>query len=393
LAGVRQAVALVRDSALLAYVLPQAGESLEAGALRAQLQQQLPAYLVPNVVTFLDHWPLTPNGKLDRAALPNPSRPVPSAQDQEPFTPAEQMLASLWRSLLGLDSVHRSDNFFALGGDSIISIQVVARAQQAGWRLTARDLFQHQTLAELARVAQPLASSAPASSADQGPGPLPFTPIQHWFWSEPRRYPHHYNQAVVLSLSQPLDPPALAAAADALLAHHEILRLRSHPSHQFIAADEPAHIASTLDLRALPADRQSAALAGAAQQLQGSLDLSQGPVLRLAGFQLSSGDRLLIVVHHLAIDGVSWRILLADLERAYTGSPLGLPPPSYRLWANALLAEARRPERQAELPYWHFHALSPVPALPRDREASAEDNTVGSQHSFRQSFTPAQTQA
>src|SRR6185295_4436793 len=249
LAGVRQAVALVRDSALLAYVLPQAGESLEAGALRAQLQQQLPAYLVPNAVTVLDHWPLTPNGKLDRAALPNPSRPVPSAQDQEPFTPAEQMLASLWRSLLGLDSVHRSDNFFALGGHSLLATQLVSRIRTLlQVELPVRVLFENPTLLGLAAAVQEARrahSSLPAvpfTAVDRDrPLPLSFAQQRLWFIDQLEPNSSAYNMPFAARLSGTLNHHAFQRALTELVRRHEILRTvfpadRGEPVQRILAA-------------------------------------------------------------------------------------------------------------------------------------------------------------
>ena len=150
--------------------------------------------------------PLTPNGKVDRRALPAPDwiRPELEVPYVAPRTPREEVLAGIWADVLGLEQVGIHDNFFELGGDSILSIQIIARANQAGLRLTLKQLFQHQTVAELAAAA----GTTPALQADQGlvTGPVPLTPIQHWFFEQQLPDCHHYNQAMLLEVRQALDP-------------------------------------------------------------------------------------------------------------------------------------------------------------------------------------------
>ncbi|HEX2326280.1 MAG TPA: amino acid adenylation domain-containing protein, partial [Chloroflexota bacterium] len=244
------------DKRLVAYVVlqragasPEAPDALDAldspearrqalPSLRAYLQERLPAYMVPGAFVALDALPLTPNGKLDRKALPAPETAGAGADghgDEEadgaptpvpPRTAAETTLAGIWAEVLGLPlaRVGVEDNFFALGGDSILSIQVVARATRAGLRLTPRQLFQHQTVAELAAVA----GTAPAVQAEQETltGPVPLTPIQRWFFEQDLPAPQHWNQAHVVTAPRPLRPDLLRAAVGHVLEHHDALRLR-----------------------------------------------------------------------------------------------------------------------------------------------------------------------
>ena len=216
--AVREAAALVREDApgdrrLVAYVtrrtiptIPRTPRHQEAPLhqLRDYLQDRLPAYMVPAAVVVLEALPLSPNGKVDRKALPAPApdgAPSGAGAVTPPRTPAEHVLAAIWADVLRLERVGIHDNFFDLGGDSILSIQVVARANQAGLRLTPRQLFQHQTVAGLAAVA----GSAPVVEAEQGivSGPVPLTPIQRWFFERDLPDPQHWNQALLLEVRLP----------------------------------------------------------------------------------------------------------------------------------------------------------------------------------------------
>ena len=197
--------------------------------LRSFLKEKLPDYMVPAVFIVLESLPLTPNGKVDRRALPMPDgvRPELDAAYQAPRGGVEQTLAQIWKQILRIDQVGRQDNFFELGGDSILSIQIVARANQAGLRVTPKHIFQYQTIAELAEVVEAIEPV----TADQGvmTGPLPLSPIQHWFFGRQLEAPNHWNMAWVLAAKQPVDPRKMEQVLDGLLRHHDALRLRFVP--------------------------------------------------------------------------------------------------------------------------------------------------------------------
>ncbi len=182
--------------------------------------------MVPSAWVALERLPLTPNGKLDRNALPQPAGVASDGEgsDSAPQTDIEQTLAALWAEVLGLPQVGVHDNFFALGGDSILSLQIVARTAQAGLQITPKQLFEHPTITELARVAR----RGPTVTAEQGPvtGSLPLTPIQRWFFAGEPVEPQHFNQSVLLSVPADLDAEHLRLAIAALLAHHDALRMR-----------------------------------------------------------------------------------------------------------------------------------------------------------------------
>ena len=315
--------------------------------LRAWLAERLPEAMIPAAIVTLDALPLTANGKVDRKALPAPDTARPDLEEDlvAPRTPAERRLAAIWSEVLGVERVGVHDNFFGLGGDSILSIQVIARAQQAGLRLTPRQLFQHQTVAELAAAA--LEEEAPSEETEQGPvtGPVPLTPIQEWLFAQELDDLQHWNLAVMLELREAVRPEQLHRAVGHLLEHHDALRLRfRREAAGWTQWNEPPGEAvpcATFDHSALPAPRQKAALEAAAEALQRSLDLEKGPLQRFALLRGApdSADRLLVIIHHLTVDVVSWRILLEDLQALLRAMP-PLPPKttSYRRWAEALAA-------------------------------------------------------
>ncbi|WP_035647389.1 phosphopantetheine-binding protein, partial [Bradyrhizobium sp. ORS 285] len=208
---------------LVGYVVAQPETTINIDTLRQQLQRSLPDYMVPSAIVLLASLPLTPNGKLDRNALPAPEWQGTAETMIAPRNATEATLAAIWRDVLKREQVSVTDNFFALGGDSIQSIQVVARARQAGLSLTARQVFEQQTIAALAAVA----GEATTAVAEQGlvSGAVPLTPIQHWFFAQDRAVPDHFNQAVLLDVSA-LTPDLVMSALDALLHQHDALRLR-----------------------------------------------------------------------------------------------------------------------------------------------------------------------
>ncbi|MFF7597669.1 amino acid adenylation domain-containing protein [Streptomyces mirabilis] len=344
----------------------------------------LPSYMLPATHVVLPALPLTPNGKIDSRALPAPSTTrqyVPTAY-QPPQGPVESRLAELWSSLLHVDPIGRHDNFFTLGGDSIISMQVAAQAGRLGLRLTPRDLFAHQTIAELAAVAATpgdQADDASAAAVGMDGEPFPLTPVQHWFFEKERPAPHHFNQSLLLRPADAADPELLRSALRLLVLRHPAMRLRFTRDgaewQQEIAGGDPAArgLLREVDLRAVPADERAAAFAAAADEVQSSIDLGAGLLLKAAYFKLGEeGDRLLLVLHHLAVDGVSWRLLLEDLGtihgqllRGESPSEQLDTPTSFDGWARALAARANSGEVADELPFWLEMMDGATTALPR----------------------------
>lgn len=347
---------------LVAYVT---GHELAGEHLGERLAQLLPEALVPAQILLLEAFPLTANGKLDRARLPEPESR--QAEFAAPQGEVETALAALWSEALKVERVGRHDNFFALGGDSILSLQIIARARRQGLKLTPKQLFEHQSIAALAAVAVPAAapSAAPASVAAT-PGELPLTPIQARFFGEPVKQRAHWNQSVILELAAPIEAVALRQALAALVARHGSLRLAFEPNEQggwrqrLRSQEDPERLLWTCRV----ADESE--LAPLFDEAERSLDLARGPLLRAV---LAEGPaqrpRLLIAIHHLAVDGVSWRILLDDLALAYrqaaAGAPLelGETGSDWSAWTLQLAQRAADPRLQQQRGYWD--AVTAVP--------------------------------
>ncbi|HCR1292221.1 TPA: non-ribosomal peptide synthase/polyketide synthase [Pseudomonas aeruginosa] len=367
---VREAAVLAVDGRqLVGYVVLESEGGDWREALAAHLATSLPEYMVPAQWLALERMPLSPNGKLDRKALPAPEVSVAQAGYSAPRNAVERTLAEIWQDLLGVERVGLDDNFFSLGGDSIVSIQVVSRARQAGLQLSPRDLFQHQNIRSLA-----LAAKAGAATAEQGPasGEVALAPVQRWFFEQSIPNRQHWNQSLLLQARQPLDGDRLGRALERLQAQHDALRLRFREErgawHQAYAeqAGEP------LWRRQAGSEEVLLALCEEAQR---SLDLEQGPLLRALLVDMADGSqRLLLVIHHLAVDGVSWRILLEDLQRLYADLDADLGPrsSSYQAWSRHLHEQAGA--RLDELDYWQAQLHDAPHALPCENPQGALEN-------------------
>ncbi|HHZ9400250.1 TPA: amino acid adenylation domain-containing protein, partial [Pseudomonas aeruginosa] len=367
---VREAAVLAVDGKqLVGYVVLESEGGDWREALAAHLAASLPEYMVPAQWLALERMPLSPNGKLDRKALPAPEVSVAQAGYSAPRNAVERTLAEIWQDLLGVERVGLDDNFFSLGGDSIVSIQVVSRARQAGLQLSPRDLFQHQNIRSLA-----LAAKAGAATTEQGPasGEVALAPVQRWFFERAIPNRQHWNQSLLLQARQPLDGDRLGRALERLQAQHDALRLRFREErgawHQAYAeqAGEP------LWRRQAGSEETLLALCEEAQR---SLDLEQGPLLRALLVDMADGSqRLLLVIHHLAVDGVSWRILLEDLQRLYADLDADLGPrsSSYQAWSRHLHEQAGA--RLDELDYWQAQLHDAPHALPCENPHGALEN-------------------
>jgi amino acid adenylation domain-containing protein/non-ribosomal peptide synthase protein (TIGR01720 family) len=374
---VRDCVVMVRGAddrkRLVAYVVGDG--AIDVDLLRAHSRANLPEYMVPGAFVPLPQLPLTPNGKVDRRALPDHDFDLESDQAYvAPRTANEEVLATIWAHILRRDQVGVHDNFFELGGDSISAIQIVARAAQAGIRITVKELFEHQTIAELAHVISP---AAPMAEPATDRGNIALTPIQWWFFESDHPDPDHFNQSTLIQLPKRLDPRTLSDALMHVLRHHDALRLRFFKTEggwrQRIDGPPNGDIPfERVDLSVVPEARRRPSLTEHARRLQESLNLATGPLLRVVLFDFGANhpQRLLIIVHHLAVDGVSWRILLQDLQAAYEqlerGEDVGLPPKtnSYAAWAERLAAYAAGDAARAELDYWRrlpWHLGAPLP--------------------------------
>jgi amino acid adenylation domain-containing protein/non-ribosomal peptide synthase protein (TIGR01720 family) len=403
---IKDAIVIARKDAtgdrLAAYIVTTHSESLPVGKMRAYLKDKLPEYMVPSIFVAMDRLPLLPSGKIDRRSLPAPEglNLEPDNEFVAPRTHVEQVLADILKQVLRVERASVHSNFFELGGDSIIGAQIIAKANQAGLRLTLKQLFQHQTIAELAAVA----GTTRGADSEQGlvTGEVPLTPIQRRFFDCNRSTPHYFNQALMLEVDQELDPALLRAVVHRLMLHHDALRLRFIREEsgwkQFISGPEANAPLIHVDLSTLTAEQQRASIEEEAARLQASLNLSEGPLFRFATFYTGSQHlmKLLIVIHHLAVDAMSWRILLEDLETGYrqasNNSEIKFPSKtsSYKKWANTLAAYAESEHLRAELDYW-LSELQPARALPVDFDECA--NTAASADTVSFSLSVEETTA
>jgi amino acid adenylation domain-containing protein/non-ribosomal peptide synthase protein (TIGR01720 family) len=384
------------DKRLAAFVVGR-GENPDQSELQEHLAAHVPDYMVPGTIALLDRLPLNPNGKVDRHAL---SRwDLDGAQERKPSVTAprdetEAALARIWREVLRLEDreIGVEENFIELGGDSITSLQVVARAKGAGLVLSAQDVFEHKTIEALARVARRV--SGEASEAGTVVGAVPLTPIQHWFFERALPSPWHFNQAVLLEVASDIEPTLVERALGALTLHHDALRSRYRRTadgwFQETVEPEADTPLRRIDLSGMDGARRAEALEAEAMRAQGSLDLERGPIWRAVLLTLGASEpaRLLLVIHHLVVDGVSWRILLEDFADAYRrlveGDPVSLPAKttSFRAWSERLRVWADSGEAAKEEGYWLAQRETATPPLPRDDgtavnlESGAVDHVV-----------------
>ncbi|MFJ1993749.1 amino acid adenylation domain-containing protein [Streptomyces asiaticus] len=421
-APVRQAEVMVREDRpgeprLVAYAVTEAAAGPLTGAdLRAQLAAELPEYMVPAAVVVLDSLPVTPNGKTDRKALPAPEyTTTATGPADEPRTPHEELLRGLFAEVLGLERVGIHDSFFDTGGDSIMSIQLVRRARDAGVKLTPRDVFEHKTVAALAKATavEDAPAEGPAAepvAASAGIGDVPLTPIIHWMRERGGR-PDRFSQTNMIVVPADVGEQRLRSALQTVLDHHDALRMRLRRTGGVVwslevperGAVRVADCLRRVDLTGLDEERARARMAEETKGAWDRLDPEAGLMLQAVWFDAGPdvSGRLLLTVHHLAVDGVSWRILLPDLTAAWSaqteggasgpngggtsgpngggasgpngggtsgpngGGASGLDAvgTSFREWAQLLTDAAQRPERIEELTFWLDTLAEPDPAL------------------------------
>ncbi|MGB1061816.1 MAG: condensation domain-containing protein, partial [Ketobacter sp.] len=388
---------------LVAYVkLDGTGD---AQSLRQMALEYLPKHMVPASFTVLEQFPLTANGKVDKRALPEPV--FEKAGEYEyvaPRTDKEKALAQIWEQVLKADTVGVHDNFFELGGDSILSIQIISRAKRAGIHITAKQIFDYQTIAELSEVARELQDVV---LAEQGlvSGEIPLTPIQHWYFLNQKTDLHQFNQSLLLQVDKRVQVEHLESCLEAVLYQHDMLRARfvvqdsqwaQHYSHVEQLETLLAESFEVVNLSGLPGNLRAEQIEHITNQAQSSLNLKNGPLARFIYFDLGDSEpaRLAIIVHHLVIDVFSWRILLEDLQSAIALAvrgakiDLGTKTTSFRQWSEALAQWAQSSELADDYAYWDAVSAGADHSLPQDCVGA---NNVGSvevvERELSESFT------
>ncbi|MFE2044755.1 amino acid adenylation domain-containing protein, partial [Streptomyces sp. NPDC059477] len=393
--SVAQALVTVREDGprkqLVAYVVPAPGTAPDPAGLRAHVGGRLPDHMVPAAVLVLDRFPQLANGKLDRAALPAPDFTALSV-GRAPETPMEKALAAVFTQVLGLERIGVDDDFFVLGGDSIVAMQLVGRARAAGLRITPRLVFRHRTVAALAAVAEHTDASAPRPQ-DDGTGTIAFTPVMHWL-RELGGPVASYHQSALVRTPAALDLPGLTAVLQALADRHDLLRATLVRPSRESAEDWSLHVPPAgavdaagwierVDVTGLDARALEAVVRERAHAARASLDPDAGVMVRAVWCDAGEAPgRLLLLAHHLVVDGVSWRVLLPDLVAAWqdvsAGRPVRLAPveTSFATWSRLLTELAQDPAREAELPVWQAVLDGGTEPFPLLRAPDPDRDTV-----------------
>ena len=353
------------------------------------------------MIVEVEEIPLTANGKVNKAALPDPRQETsrePKGK-QPPRNEREAILASIWAEVLRLPGVGINENFFELGGDSILSIQIIARARSAGLQLTVREMFEHQTIAELAAVAR----WGVAMQSEQGlvTGKVEMTPVQGRFFRRGRRNPNHFNQGVRLEVRKPVKAEMMTEALREVLRQHDALRMRfwkeeGEWKQENLGMSQEVRVRE-IDLREVREEEEGEARLRACNDMQRSLRLEEGRMVEV-GLMEGKGGRqeVVIVIHHLVVDAVSWGIILEDLEKAYEQKErgeevrLGEKTTSYKKWAEKLKEYARSEEMKKEREYWEEVEGREVERLPIDSEEG--ENSVETEEKVIEEMSEEETE-
>ncbi|MGG0066321.1 plipastatin non-ribosomal peptide synthetase PpsC [Bacillus subtilis] len=360
--GVKEAAVLARTAQtgskeLFGYISVKAGTNAEQ--VRSLLARSLPNYMIPAYIIEMETLPLTSNGKLNRKALPEPN--FTSKQTYAPpRNDLEDQLALIWQEVLGIQRIGIEDSFFELGGDSIKALQVSARLGRYGLSLQVSDLFRHPKIKDLSPFIR-----KSERIIEQGPvqGDVPWTPVQQWFFSQDIEERHHFNQSVMLFHSGRLSENAIRPALKKLAEHHDALRMvYRNDDRRWIQSNQGIHESQLYSLRTSDLSQSESGWETQIKQevadLQQSINLQEGPLLHAALFKTLTGDYLFLAIHHLVVDGVSWRILLEDLSAGYqqaaAGQTIQLPPKtdSYQEYARRIQEYAQSSKLIREEAYW-----------------------------------------
>ncbi|HEX9484670.1 MAG TPA: condensation domain-containing protein, partial [Gemmatimonadaceae bacterium] len=380
------------DKRLVAYVVLPESPPTPASAileLREHIARTLPPYMMPASFVTLDTLPLTSSGKVDRKRLPAPEPEQARARPLvAPRTHLEALLHATWAAVLPTERIGVEDDFFALGGDSILMIRAIARARDAGFRISPRDVYANPTIATLAAfiaASQPAAEETDAIDHELERN-VPLTPVQRWFFEGEHVELNHWNQAFLLTVPPAFDVDAIDIAMRAVVNRHEAFRLRfdEHASGWTQRVERSDSAASRfvrrVDLSDLPEDEHADAIARASRDVHASFDVRRGPLIGTVYLDLGAErqGRLFVAAHHLAVDGVSWGVLLSELEAEYrraTDSSVPTAAGRFSRWAARIADYARSADVAGELSYWE-QAGAPAAPLPSDRAIDAADDVV-----------------
>ncbi len=372
---IEKTVVLVKEKEgkyLVAYYISK--QEIEITQLRNYLLEKLPEYMIPSYFVHLEEFPITANGKIDKKLLPHPELKI-GDDYLAPVTKVEKLLVKIWSDILGIEKIGVANNFFALGGDSIKSIQIASRIRNEGYELSIQDLFKHQTIKALSVVIKAVSE---ITSQDMITGEVPLTPIQNWFFDSSNPAKHHFNQSLMLNFPDRITYSTVSTIFNKLQEHHDALRMtfKTSGTHKVLQENQAISQEASLVEYDFRLNQSENKILEYCTNIQSSIDLEKGPLIKLGLFHLKDGSRLLIVVHHLIIDGVSWRILLEDFETLYhqirNKKPLALPlkSDSYQNWSRSLVTYTSGLAFLSTEVYWSNILKQKANELPRDTEGS-----------------------
>ncbi|MDQ0416436.1 amino acid adenylation domain-containing protein/non-ribosomal peptide synthase protein (TIGR01720 family) [Croceifilum oryzae] len=374
---------------LCAYIVSE--QEWQTEDLKSHLSRNVPIYMIPAAFVRMEEIPLTVNGKVDLQSLPEPELSTPSQNVLEPTNDIEAKLVSVWQDVLGVDPISINQSFYELGGDSIKAVQIAARLNSYSLKLEVKHLLQHPTIQELAKYVK-----AKKVEISQGlvEGEVNLSPIQEWFFERDFVDRHHWNQAMMMRHEGRLDPDIVEQVFQKIVDHHDALRMRYRFEDGVVTQINHGlgsrHFTlESIDLRMGSEDSLHDRVQQEATRLNGSLDLEEGPLVRLGIIQTKEADHVLIVIHHLVIDGVSWRILLEDFVQGYqqalSGQEVKFQPKthSYQEWTSELKKYADSHKIQNHIDYWKGIEHTAIQLLPKDASGTmnrwAESDTVSIQ--------------
>ncbi|MDO3679095.1 non-ribosomal peptide synthetase [Paenibacillus ehimensis] len=393
--GVKDAFVMAREDQpgspwLVAYVVPE-NAALETAGLsalwRSALRRRLPDYMVPSAIVVMEELPLSPNGKIDRKALPAPDiRALTASEYEAPRNDIEAKLTEICSEVLGVSQVGINANFFDLGGDSIKAIRITSKLQKYGYTLEIKDIFDDGTLKSIGSKIKSSETGIEQASVE---GEAELTPIQRMFFERKLTNKHHWNQAAMIFRKERFQENIVRQVFRHIVRHHDALRMVYRQEDDGIVqynrgteadADGALFAFKVFDYTGCDGYEEEMKLR--CSELQSGMDLAKGPLVQPGLFRTDEGDHLLIAIHHLVVDGVSWRILFEDFALGYRQALSGeaiefqAKTNSFREWGAYLQKQLESDELQAELAYWDSIEKADVKPLPADRAIGEEYNKI-----------------
>ncbi|MBS1518087.1 MAG: amino acid adenylation domain-containing protein [Bacteroidetes bacterium] len=406
--GIKSSIVMIREDKpgvqrLTAYLLTADKSFSDAEYCRRELRKVLPDYMIPSSFIFIDEIPYTPNGKIDKKSLPVPDDvKISQGIHEEPEGEIEKILTAVWKEVLGAEKISVNDNFFELGGDSIMTIQIISRANREGIRILPKQIFQFQTIAELAAVVERKTAEAVYQGAVTGEVML--TPVQKRFFEHNIQNQSLFNHSILLSVPSAVNPDNLKRSFRELLRHHDALRLRFEISGKDVKLYnndfEDSDVLNIEDLSSYDSEEQIKKIEELSNKYNREINIAKGNLVRAVLFmtEKDSDDKLLIIIHHLCVDGISWRILLEDLFSLYGNfdkdeeSELPDKTLSFKDWSIKLEKYSKSDEIKKELEYWTESSSEKPNDLKFDSPFDPAKNIVGEEEKITLEFTKEETE-